>query len=239
MIPGIESLACGPLAVPYEVMEHVVRVESSRNPYAIGVVGGRLERQPRSLGEAVATMRMLEKAGRNYSVGLAQVNRINFEAQGLSSAEQAFDPCANLAAGARILADCLRRHDGRWGDAFSCYYSGNATTGYRHGYVARVFASMAGASRTHPVGDPVVASRVEPVHAARARVLPEALPRTEAPLTPAASTSGAESPEAAFIAEMKALHSDGTPSDGLPLSPPPAPPPSQSPTSTGDAARVF
>ena len=39
MIPGLEMLACQDLAVPMEIMEHVVRVESSFNPYAIGVVG--------------------------------------------------------------------------------------------------------------------------------------------------------------------------------------------------------
>lgn len=39
--------ACTDLAVPHDIMHHVVRVESSGNPYAIGVVGGRLQRQPK------------------------------------------------------------------------------------------------------------------------------------------------------------------------------------------------
>jgi len=142
MIPGIESFACGPLAVPDEVMAHIVHVESSRNPFAIGVVGGRLLRQPRNLGEAVATVRMLEDRGYTYSIGLAQVNRVNFARFGLDTPEAGFDVCNNLAAGAKILAECLQRHDGRWGDAFSCYYSGNARTGYEHGYVQKVFAAM-------------------------------------------------------------------------------------------------
>lgn len=142
MIPGIEALACGPLAVPNEVMAHVVQVESSRNPYAIGVVGGRLLRQPRNLGEAIATVRMLEAGGYNYSIGLAQVNRINFARFGLEDPAIGFEVCNNLAAGAKILSECLQRHDGRWGDAFSCYYSGNARTGYEHGYVQKVFSAM-------------------------------------------------------------------------------------------------
>lgn len=50
MLPGMELMGCTGLAVPGEVMQHVVRVESSRNPYAIGVVGGRLVREPRGLG---------------------------------------------------------------------------------------------------------------------------------------------------------------------------------------------
>ena len=41
MLPGLEALACPELAVSMDVMAHVVNVESSRNPYAIGVVGGR------------------------------------------------------------------------------------------------------------------------------------------------------------------------------------------------------
>ena len=39
---------CGNLHVPPAVMQHVVHVESSFNPYAIGVVKGRLTRQPRN-----------------------------------------------------------------------------------------------------------------------------------------------------------------------------------------------
>ncbi len=156
MIPGIESLACGPLAVPEDVMAHVVHVESSRNPFAIGVVGGRLLRQPRNLAEAVATVRMLEARGYNYSIGLAQVNRVNFARFGLDTPEAGFDVCNNLAAGAKILAECLQRHGGRWGDAFSCYYSGNARTGYEHGYVQKVFDAMASgapvAAQTEAIG---------------------------------------------------------------------------------------
>jgi type IV secretion system protein VirB1 len=145
MIPGLEMLACQDLAVPVEVMEHVVRVESSFNPYAIGVVGARLAWQPRSLGEAVATAAQLERDGYNFSLGLAQVNRHNLAAQGLADYEQAFAACPNLAAGARILSDCHQRSGGDWGKAFSCYYSGNFTRGFRDGYVDKVMRSMAAA----------------------------------------------------------------------------------------------
>lgn len=146
MIPGLEALACQELAVPMDVMEHVVRVESSFNPWAIGVVGARLARQPASLEEAVATASQLERDGYNFSLGLAQVNRHNLAAQGLESYEQAFAACPNLAAGARILADCHRRAGGDWGKAFSCYYSGNFVRGFKDGYVQKVWQSMAGAS---------------------------------------------------------------------------------------------
>lgn len=142
MLPGMELMSCPDLAVPKEVMHHVVRVESSYNPYAIGVVRGRLVRQPRSLSEAVSTARMLEQRGYNFSLGLAQVNRYNLVKYGLNSYEQAFQPCANLVAGSRILRECYGRSGGDWGKSFSCYYSGDFRTGYRHGYVQKVFASM-------------------------------------------------------------------------------------------------
>ena len=38
-------------------------VESTFNPHAIGVVGGSLERQPRSRDEALATARALQSSG--------------------------------------------------------------------------------------------------------------------------------------------------------------------------------
>ncbi|GAA6140843.1 hypothetical protein NBRC116584_06610 [Hydrogenophaga sp. 5NK40-0174] len=122
-------------------MQHVVHVESSRNPYAIGVVGGYLARQPRNLNEALATVKMLKSEGYNFSVGIAQVNRYNLAKYGLPSYAQAFDVCSNLRAGSRILRECYDRAQD-WGKAFSCYYSGNFVTGFEHGYVQKIFASM-------------------------------------------------------------------------------------------------
>lgn len=146
MLPGMELMNCPNLAVPTEVMHHVVRVESSYNPYAIGVVGGRLARQPKNLAEALTTVRMLEAKGYNFSLGLAQVNRYNLGKYGLDSYEKAFEACPNLQAGSRILAECHGRSSGDWGKSFSCYYSGNFVTGFRHGYVQKIYASMGGAA---------------------------------------------------------------------------------------------
>jgi len=238
MIPGIESLACGPLAVPDDVMAHVVHVESSRNPFAIGVVGGRLLRQPRNLGEAVATVRMLEARGYNYSIGLAQVNRVNFARFGLDTPEAGFDVCNNLAAGAKILAECLQRHDGRWGDAFSCYYSGNAKTGYEHGYVQKVFDAMAsGSTESHlseaiglapspreTASAPAHAARITAPGATRVIAVSRAQPTNEPASTPWGDGLRAESPlqppetpESRFLAEMQQLSARrDAPADGAP-----------------------
>ncbi len=161
MLPGMELMGCR-IEVPASVMHHVVKIESSYNPYAIGVVGGRLARQPRNLHEAVATAEMLEARGINFSLGLAQVNRYNLPKYGVADYGAAFRPCTNLLAGSRILSECLARARGHWGNAFSCYYSGNFTTGYRHGYVQKIQRSMqarhAGATPASAI--PVIVDRV-------------------------------------------------------------------------------
>lgn len=142
MLPGMEMLTCPNLAVSPEVMQHIVQVESGANPYAIGVVDGQLVRQPRNMDEALATSQMLESKGYNFSLGIAQVNRSNLGRYGLDTYRKAFTTCDNLAAGAQILASCYQSAHGDWGKAFSCYYSGNFTTGFRDGYVQKIYASI-------------------------------------------------------------------------------------------------
>lgn len=139
---------CAP-DVHQDTMRRIVHVESSFNPHAIGVVGGRLERQPRNREEAIATAEWLERNGYNYSVGLAQVNKTNFSKYGLTL-QTAFEPCPNLWAGGQILKDCFIRanksrsdEQAALRDAFSCYYSGNFITGYKQGYVLKVVGSSA------------------------------------------------------------------------------------------------
>ena len=94
---------CAPAVYP-TTLQALVKTESGFNPFAIGVVGGHLVRQPRNRDEAVATVRVLEAAGWNYSMGLAQVNRANLRIYGLTP-ETAFDPCANLRAGGTLLVE--------------------------------------------------------------------------------------------------------------------------------------
>ena len=144
--------ACAPLVHP-GTAQALVTVESSFNPHAIGVVGGVLDRQPRNAKEALATARSLQAGGWNFSVGLAQINVRNFERLGLSL-PAAFDACQNLKAMQTLLGECAERA----GDStlpqsdlrrtLSCYYIGNFTTGFRHGYVSRVVA----AARPAPTG---------------------------------------------------------------------------------------
>ena len=140
------ALACAP-QVHLTTAHALVSVESAFNPWAIGVVGGSLQRQPRQRTEALATAQALQATGRNFSVGLGQINLGNFQRLGLSL-ESAFEPCSNLAAMQAVLSECFeraRRKSSRASTeqaalraALSCYYSGNFTTGFRHGYVGTV-----------------------------------------------------------------------------------------------------
>lgn len=174
MFTAMEMTTCPNLAVPAEVMQYVVQVESGSNPFAIGVVGGQLVRQPASLDEALATVLMLDAKGYDYSLGMAQVNRRNLGRYGLDTYEKAFDPCANVAAGAQILAQCYGRSGNDWGKAFSCYYSGNFVTGYRDGYVQKVYASMQGTVDTSSAAVPIAlngtAAALEDVASKRRRI---------------------------------------------------------------------
>jgi type IV secretion system protein VirB1 len=133
-------------------LQAVVRTESNFNPFAIGVVGGHLLRQPRSRVEAVSTARALAAQGIDFSMGFSQINKANLVRYDLTY-ESAFDPCENLRVGSAILQECYERAVLVIGEganalraAISCYYSGNFTRGLRadaHGtsYVQRVVAN--------------------------------------------------------------------------------------------------
>ena len=151
------ALACAP-QVHADTAMALVSVESAFNPWAIGVVGGALMRQPRHRAEALATAKALQAAGWNFSVGLGQINVGNFDRLGLT-VETAFEPCANLAAMQTVLAECFDRASGSAANAvdqvalrqaLSCYYSGNFATGFLLGYVRKV----AIAARAVPTAQP-------------------------------------------------------------------------------------
>jgi type IV secretion system protein VirB1 len=136
--------ACAPYVHP-TTAQAIVAVESSFNPYAIGIVDGVLQRQPRTRAQAVATARALRVAGRDFSAGLAQISVRNWERTGLT-VETAFDPCSNLRAMQQILRECYARapiadEQARLREALSCYYAGDFAGGFRAGYVDRVLAA--------------------------------------------------------------------------------------------------
>lgn len=135
--------SCAP-SIDIRTARALVAVESNFNPYAIGVVGGSLVRQPRTLAEAMATVQALQRDGWSYSVGLGQINDRNFARLGLTP-RRAFDECANLKAMDHLLSDCFANASKNTNNtqravrfALSCYYSGNFERGFIDGYVSKV-----------------------------------------------------------------------------------------------------
>ncbi|MGB4882426.1 MAG: lytic transglycosylase domain-containing protein [Neisseria sp.] len=192
-----------------ETMQAIVRVESKFNPYAIGVVAGALKRQPRTHAEAVAAANMLHAQGRNFSMGLAQVNRHNLKHYGLTY-ETVFDPCKNLNAGAKILAECFSRAEGGKATqsalqkAFSCYYSGNFRFGFTQdfkgqpSYVQKVLNSAA-------LNSPTASVKVPAVSPSQTMIKPVAYqaPKKKAAPKPQSSQTVTAQPAQAMIVDQQ------------------------------------
>lgn len=144
------------------LMQQIIRVESSGNPYAIGVVGNSLQRQPRNKIEAVATAKMLDARGFNYSIGIGQVNKVHFSRLGWNSDMlKGFNDCHNVLAANDIYEACRYKAikagysvnpefttvDGIKASAsdaaaLSCYYSGDLRAGTKLGYTAKVLRGV-------------------------------------------------------------------------------------------------
>jgi len=146
MLDALTLQQCAPM-VDQQLMMRVISVESSHNPYAIGVVNAHLQRQPQNLTEAKATAHFLENAGYNYSVGLAQINRSNFSRFNLNF-NNVFDVCSNLNVGGQILSECLNRASAKGYQAnathkaLSCYYSGQLNSAVGTQYANKVLTKI-------------------------------------------------------------------------------------------------
>lgn len=135
---------CAPAVAPPTLLA-VAQVESGLDPLAIGVNGRPgASLRASSPDEAASIARGLVRAGRDFDVGLAQINVRNLPALGLSL-QAAFEPCRNLAAAGAILSDGYRRGVELVGPgqpalrvALSFYNTGKPYAGFGNGYVARV-----------------------------------------------------------------------------------------------------
>lgn len=138
------AVQCAPSVAPQTLLA-VVRVESGLDPLVIGV-NGRQPRQLRSatMSEAVTKAERLIASGANLDLGLGQINVRNLAPLGLTVAD-AFDPCRNLAASARLLAVDYDLAGSRPGaeqaalrTSLSLYNTGGVLRGFQNGYVAKV-----------------------------------------------------------------------------------------------------
>jgi len=157
---------CAP-AVASRTLMAVVQVESGFETLAIGVNGRRPMRlTPTSRAQALQTAQDLIAGGANIDLGLGQINSRNLAWLGLSLSD-AFDPCLNLAASARILSADYRRSAAWSGDqqtalrmALSLYNTGDVRRGLLNGYVARVVGAANSATPDLWRRGPVAPARV-------------------------------------------------------------------------------
>ncbi|EFB5188741.1 lytic transglycosylase domain-containing protein [Escherichia albertii] len=118
-----------------EILKTIVHIESSFNPYAIGIVNGKLSSQPKSKEQAINITNYLLSKNINFSVGLGQINIHNIKRLNLSVSEL-FDVCNNLSAIEKVYNDCYLRALKKYKDpiardmAFSCYFSGDFQRGF-------------------------------------------------------------------------------------------------------------
>lgn len=140
---GIElMMACAPTVAP-ETIQQIIQVESRGDPLAINVNKGRLERKPTDAADAAALAKGYIEQGYTVDLGLMQINSTNVARLGYRI-EDMFEPCKNIAAGARVLSEFYTlakpKHDTEQAAlraALSAYNTGNFINGFTNGYVAR------------------------------------------------------------------------------------------------------
>ena len=134
---------CAPHVGPV-TMSAIVAYESGGRPYAIGDNSTRRSYFPGDRASATRLAARLVGAGHDIDVGYAQLNIANVRAYGLDLA-RAFDPCTNIATGARILRADYAGAARRFGpgqhalaSALSAYNTGGYFAGL--GYARGVYA---------------------------------------------------------------------------------------------------
>ncbi|CAO1650920.1 lytic transglycosylase domain-containing protein [Parasphingorhabdus sp. NYA22] len=133
---------CAPSVAPETVLT-IIQTESSGEPFALNVNGGRQPARQSNAGDAAATARRYVASGYSVDLGLGQINSRNMRWLGLTW-ETVFDPCTNVAALARVLTtnynavSAGRDPQTALRIALSMYNTGSQTRGFRNGYVAKV-----------------------------------------------------------------------------------------------------
>jgi type IV secretion system protein VirB1 len=140
-------MACAPNVAPSTIQE-IIRVESAGNPLAINInqrngVTLKPTIKIRTVQEAIAVSHAAIAYGHTVDMGYMQVNSANLPRLGYT-VEDMFDPCRNIAAGARILESAYAQSLPRFQNeqaalraALSIYNTGNHTSGFRNGYVGK------------------------------------------------------------------------------------------------------
>ena len=103
--------------------------------------------QPKNESQAIAWVKYLEKNNYNFDVGISQVNIKNIHNYGYTASDM-LDPCLNLKIASEIFA---KSHDlalsssnnaNALQQAISAYNTGNFSSGFKNGYVAKVTKNL-------------------------------------------------------------------------------------------------
>jgi type IV secretion system protein VirB1 len=133
---------CAPTVAPETVLA-IIQTESSGEPFAINVNGGRQPARQTNALDAATIARQYVAAGYSVDLGLGQINSRNMRWLGLTW-ETVFDPCTNVAALGFVLTSNFnavkagRDPQSALRVALSMYNTGSQTRGFRNGYVAKV-----------------------------------------------------------------------------------------------------
>ena len=145
---------CAPSVAPETVLA-IIQTESSGEPFALNVNGGKQPARQSNAADAAATARRYVTAGYSVDLGLGQINSRNMRWLGLTW-DTVFDPCTNVAALARVLTTNYnsvkagRDPQTALRVALSMYNTGSQTRGFRNGYVAKVVGN-AGVANAVPL----------------------------------------------------------------------------------------
>jgi len=141
-----ELQACAPY-VSAVTLAAVIRVESGGNPIAIHVNRGPQPPPATTIDQAITYAAYAIARGYSVDLGLMQLNSKHLASLGYRVSD-AFDPCRNIAAGARILqadytaaAKQIGPGQGALLAALSAYNSGSFVDGFYSGYVAQYVRS--------------------------------------------------------------------------------------------------
>ena len=156
---------CAPSVAPETVLA-IIQTESSGEPFALNVNGGRQPARQNNAADAAATARRYVAAGYSVDLGLGQINSRNMRWLGLTW-DTVFDPCTNVAALARVLTtnynavSAGRDPQTALRVALSMYNTGSQTRGFRNGYVAKVERN-AGIAQSGVASAPLILATAEP-----------------------------------------------------------------------------
>lgn len=145
-------MACAPNVAPSTIQAIIGVENTAKNPLAVNInIKDGIKLKPKiaidTAPTAIAVTYAAIQRGHSVDMGYMQVNSKNLKWLGYTVEDMFLDPCKNIAAGAKIYTlaylDQLPKHNGNkqaaLRAALSIYNTGNATNGFRNGYVARYF----------------------------------------------------------------------------------------------------